>query len=510
MGLRMACVDDSLRRLARSRAGGGLSIGKLAASIAVGTAVAFLVLGPRFGHSFPSMVDDWYAIANGPEMAHHALALGNPESGRYRPGWLIWNWLQWHTAGAPSSFIGPQIWNLFRVFALVAGLVLATDVLTRETDRPSAPTWARWLLVTSVPVTVVTVPGFAVDLARYGPQEPLLVGCTAAGAALVYTVLCRLSRGERSGGTAALAAVGLLLWTFGMLQKESSVSVALLVPFVLLALRADRPSWAGIDEPSRRWIAVVAAAMLLPLVPMTIRIVGLALGDDQFYADQGVKGNLIHKLVLQAKSMPDAIGTKLVLVLFAIAGIAVLSAWSRRGTDWVSIGLLSVGFGTVLVAAKVGVVTSRYYLPAVCVTSIVLARSAVRVGRRAMIPATVALLTLAAIQAHAAHRAVTDWVAGERLQEQVVRQAAARIAGGCRLTVTGSNVEMVEALPVLAPLAREQPRSCDGRQRFVVVIDGGGGRVSSATNDTFIEACEPAVQVGAVGSLARILRCSAA
>ena len=254
----------------------------------------------------------------------------------------------------------------------------------------------------------------------------------------------------------------------------------------------------------------IAAAMLLPLVPMTIRVVSLALGDDRFYADQGVKGNLIHKLVLQAKSMPEAIDTRLVLVLFAIAAITVLAAWSRRGTDWISIGVLAVGFGTVVFAAKVGVITSRYYLPALCATALVVARSAERIGPRAMVAVAAALLLLAVIQVHGAHRAVGDWVAGEPQPEQVVREAAARLAGGCRVNATGSNAEMVKALPVLAPLAREQPRSCNGHERFVVVIDGGGNWVSNATNDSLIEACEPAAQVGVVGSLARILRCSAA
>ena len=150
--------------------------------------------------------------------------------------------------GAPASFIGPQIWNVFRVLVLVAGLVLATDILTRGDERSPAPMWVRWLLVTSVPVTVATVPGFAVDLARYGPQEPLLVGCTAAGAALMYGVFRRLSRSERSTQTAALAGVGFVLWTFGVLQKEPSISVVLLVPFVLLAIWADRHSWAYIDK----------------------------------------------------------------------------------------------------------------------------------------------------------------------------------------------------------------------------------------------------------------------
>ena len=91
-------------------------------------------------------------------------------------------------------------------------------------------------------------------------------------------------------------------------------------------------------------IGLVAAAMLLPLAPMIVRTVGLALADDRFYADQSVKGSLIDKLVLQAKLMPDMLGTRLVIVLFALAGMATLAAWLWRGVDWLGLGLLSVGF----------------------------------------------------------------------------------------------------------------------------------------------------------------------
>src|SRR5262249_31168787 len=139
----------------------------LAASVVVATLIALLIIEPRFHHSFPSMVDDWSAIKDAPDNARVTLRLGNPEPERYRPGWTLWNAVQWHTFGAPRSFVGPQIWNVLRVLALVAGLVLATEVLSRGRTSKSVPTWLRWLLVTSVPLVLVTVPGFAVDLARY-------------------------------------------------------------------------------------------------------------------------------------------------------------------------------------------------------------------------------------------------------------------------------------------------------------------------------------------------------
>ena len=73
----------------------------------VGLAV-FGAIGPRFDHPFPSMIDDWSAIANAPEQLREVLRLGNPEEQRYRPGFIAWNALQWHTLDAPTGFVGPR------------------------------------------------------------------------------------------------------------------------------------------------------------------------------------------------------------------------------------------------------------------------------------------------------------------------------------------------------------------------------------------------------------------
>jgi len=279
---------------------------------------------------------------------------------------------------------------------------------------------------------------------------------------------------------------------------------------VLLELRREAVPFRDVGRADRRGVALLTAAMLLPLVPMLVRTAGLAIAGKNFYAGRGASGGLVHKTVLQAKSMPDAVGTKLILLLFVLAVVAVVVAWARAGVDWIAVGLLGAGFGTVLFAAKAGVVTSRYYIPAAAVAAIVLARSASRLGRNATAVAATALLALALVQAHKGHTAVSRWVDAERQQEQVVRQAAMRSAGGCRVAVTGSNAELVAALPVLVPLARERPGGCEPGERFVVVIDGGGERVSTAAGDAVIRGCEPSVEVARVHTLARILRCSSA
>src|SRR5262245_6362034 len=106
----------------------------------VGAAVAILavivMIAPRFAHTFPSMVDDWAAIQNAVDELPKALTGRNPEELRYRPGWVVWNAVQWHTLGAPTHLWGPQIWGALRLAVLALGLsTLATTVLRWPAGR---------------------------------------------------------------------------------------------------------------------------------------------------------------------------------------------------------------------------------------------------------------------------------------------------------------------------------------------------------------------------------------
>jgi hypothetical protein len=71
--------------------------------------------------------------------------------------------------------------------------------------------------------------------------------------------------------------------------------------------------------------------------------------------------------------------------------------------------------------------------------------------------------------------------------------------------VTGSNVELVSALPVLMPLANEPARLCAPGERFVVVIDWFAGETPS--DDPVLAACAPEATPVWDISVARIVRC---
>jgi hypothetical protein len=205
--------------------------------------VTLWTIGPRLGYRFPSTIDDWSAIDKAPHQLHVVLRLGMPEDMRYRPGFVVWNALQWHTLGAPERFVGPEVWGLARVAVLLVGVLLLALLLV-EAQRPRVlGRDPRWLLVAGVTLAVVTVPALGVDLARYGPQEQLLVGCMALGAVLLVRALNALLDGRRSWTTPVAAVAGVLVWSFGVLQKETSTCVLLLAPFLWPTIRAERGRW---------------------------------------------------------------------------------------------------------------------------------------------------------------------------------------------------------------------------------------------------------------------------
>ena len=229
---------------------------------------------PRLHHTFPSLVDDWSAIQKAPEQLHTALRLGSPEDGRYRPGFVIWNALQWHTIGAPTDFLGPQLWGAARWAVLVIGVTLLALLLV---GQPTRARDGRWLLAIGVPLVAVTAPSIAIDIARYGPKSR----CSWGACPSAPSSSCGPSTGSSTAaasGPGVVAAVGggVVLWAFGVLQKEPSICVLLLAPFLWPTIRqqgalgaARRPSAAAASGQSRPGI-------LLPFVPMVVRTVQLA------------------------------------------------------------------------------------------------------------------------------------------------------------------------------------------------------------------------------------------
>jgi hypothetical protein len=475
--------------------------------VVVGLVTAWMI-GPRLGYRFPSMIDDWSAIEKAPRQLHIALRLGMPEDLRYRPGFVLWNALQWHTLGAPADLVGPELWGVARVAVLLVGLLLLALLLV-EARRPRIVGLdPRWLLVAGAPLAIITPPSFGIDLARYGPQEPLLVGCMALGAVLLVRTLDALLEGRRSWTTPVAAVAGVVVWSFGVLQKETSICVLLLAPFLWPTIRAEGGRWRLASPRRRIGVGLVALGILLPFVPMVARTIQLALADERVYEGSAAGQSLALRVSDQLSQADRVLLTHLPTVV-AIAAVLVVAVGAFRfGFDWLSLGLLVVAFAFVAFAAESGVVTSRYYLPPFALAALALARSSVPLGTVAVVLSGALLAGGGLHQARSAHDWVAGWVRSERTREAIVRAAAARAAGGCQVRAVGLNVELVAALPVLMPLADEPPRGCTPGERFVVVIDRGAPGTVTPPDNPILAACRPERTPVETVDVADIFRCT--
>ena len=235
----------------------------LLASVVALSALATWLISPRFALDLPSLVDDWGAIARSPDQLADVLRLTNPEAQRFRPSWILWNYLQWHTFDAPGGLVGPNVWNVLRIVVLVAGLTLAT-ALALPTPRSRADAVLRALLAATPVLMILSIPKFAPELARFGVQEPLLVGGMALGGSLLV-LAARSVLDERAipaWRVFVLAFAGGVFWVVGVYQKEASLAVVPLLVATAIAgwgrLARARPAAKGTasgahdDRHSRR------------------------------------------------------------------------------------------------------------------------------------------------------------------------------------------------------------------------------------------------------------------
>ena len=169
----------------------------------------------------------------------------------------------------------------------------------------------RWLLVAGVALAVVTPPALGIDLARYGPQEPLLVGCMALGAVLLVQALDALLDGRQSWATVAAAVTGVLVWSFGVLQKKTSICVLLFAPFLWPTIRAERGRRHLTGRRAHAGVGLVTAGALLPFIPMVARTIKLGLADERIYEGATAGRNLGERISDQLAQADDVLLTYL-------------------------------------------------------------------------------------------------------------------------------------------------------------------------------------------------------
>jgi hypothetical protein len=480
------------------RGAGVIAVSALVAS------VSLLTLTPRVDHTFPSMVDDWYVIERVPGQVVDTLALRIAEAERYRPGWIVWSALQWHTLGAPENLTAPLAWWVLRVLALVTGIVAAAVVSAGRSPPTRGGRLARLALAGGAAIVVVTIPGFAVDLARYGPQEPLMVGLMCGGGALLAASIVRaLHEGLTDGRLAIYGGLGALMFGAGVTQKETSICVLALVPFLWAATSDERGTLAALPCRTRRTVWTLVAVAALPLLPMTARTVQLVLAPDRFYDAEPGEG-LVAKTQGLLDHIDKALGSHAPKFLLAAAIILLVVLALMRRLETISVGFLLTGMAFLVFAGQVNVAPSRYYLPTVTLAALAVVRLTARLRSiRSDALAAGLLLVLTLPQVRDAHGLVDVWVSGERQQERIVRVVGGLRAAGCDVRLAGNEVELIQALPVLARIADPRPIACHG-QRLVAVLNWNLGEKST---DPIIVGCGPAPRVVFRNEIGRVIAC---
>ncbi len=457
----------------------------LAVTAAVGVAV--WVVSPRFSIDGPSLVDDWSAIERSPAQVRHLVRLFTsadvgPSGQRYRPGWVLWNQVQWHTLGAPSGLAGPNFWDVARLLLLVGGVSSVVAVVLHL--RIGLTSRMSWAAIALAPLLVVSTPQFAVDLARFGPQEPLLIGAmTLGGSLLSLGIAGLLDHTQRFARIGLLLAVGYAFWLVGVYQKESSVCVAALTPFAVAAARQELMRVGALDR-ARRWLlAAIAIAVAAPVAHVTVEVVLIARRGELVYGmtaqpSGGTASKVADSLIQMPSSLGSLAGWALLVCLIAI----VVRSIARRESDWMQIGLLVVALAFLGWSAQSGVFPSRYYMPTVALASIGLCVFLVQLSGRARVGAFALATGLTVVSLAAAHSKVADWARGESRGVAFVHAVMRARATGCPVAAAGLDPERSVALPVLSKPA-DLASTCGGA---AYLVTGAHRRI-----DALIRACLP-------------------
>jgi hypothetical protein len=436
------------------------------------SAVAVWVISPRFAIETPAFVDDWEAISRSPDQLPVIARLENPEEQRFRPGWIVWNYIQWHTFDAPRGLVGPNLWNIVRILVLVSGLSLLTALAL---PRPRGP-WESALHagLTGLPaLLVVAVPKFARDLARFGPQEPLLLGGMALGGSLLVLAgrsLLDETYPVHRWRTALLGIPGSGLWILGVYQKETSLAVVPLIAAVLFTGRARLAGWARLSRGRQIVLGVLGAAVVLPLVHVGIETVRIAARGDLVY-DAEVDGGrgAVRGLVDLYDWAHEALPPAARLIVLGAVVATVLATLVRCRVDVVAVGALVSGLLALALAGQAGVLATRYYIPAYALFAVALALSLARF--QPSLQAAGLLCVVFAFTPPPDTRAeVSRWTDVEKAQAALVRAVAELDSSGCVVAAAGLDLEASQALPVLVAVEADQAtRSCRGDSTYLVV-----------------------------------------
>ena len=478
--MRSVSLDEALRTSDGAAARGRLRDVRrwsLLAVIVLVSGIAVWAVSPRFELDVASLEDDWAAIAHSADRLSELVSLGNPEEQRFRPGWIVWNYLQWHTFDAPHGLVGPNAWNIARLLVFVAGLSLLTALALPRPRRA----WdaALFPVLAGLPAfLVLMVPKFSRDFARFGTQEPLLIGGMALGGSLIVlagrSLLAEDRRLER-WRIAALAVAGSGFWLLGAYQKEASVCALPLLAAALFAGRARVATWPRLSSGRRIGLAALGAAVLLPLAHVAVEIVRIASRGDLVYEAEVDSGRgVVRGVEVLYDWAHEVLSADAHLVVYGAVALTVLAALLRRRLDALAVGALAAGALTFLFAAQSGAAVSRYYMPLYALFAVALALSLARLPRIVQL-AALAWMLLAFVPPPGVREEVRVWTEEERPEGALVTTVAELVSSGCTVSTAGLDIETRQALPVLVSLERRTVETTCPLDSTYFVLGGGPG-----------------------------------
>ena len=328
------------------------------------------------------------------------------------------------------------------------------------------------------------MPGFGVDLARFGPQEPALVGGMMLGGALLFLGGRDLAAYpvQHSVRGWLSVAVGFLAWCYGVFSKETSVCVLLALPLAVVALRGG---YGRLGARQRKVAGGLVLAALLPLLAMLYEVVRIVHGGSLEYGAHVKTGRgsisvFVHAMRVMAHQMMSVAGV--VLLVGVIVAVLVGFGSRRRPVDWLLLTILIVALAALEMSVQTDLYESRYYLPSVALLAVGAARAVrgLSVGYLQFVLIVGGVFAL--VSAAFAHTQVQHWATADQQGDVVVSAVRAATRDGCRLSVAGIDYERTKSITALVGYGRRQV-DCSGVERHVLL--------GPLTNQTPQAACAP-------------------
>jgi hypothetical protein len=477
----------------------------LASSLVVAVAGLWLS-SPRFSITGPSLIDNWYEIRWSGFAFHQLTSLSyDPTSfdaQRFRPAIWVVAWIRWHVLGGPTAMTGPNVWNLVRIWLFGTGL--CTAVVAGVRPRVRQRLGCTWLtVIAALPaLAVLATPGLTQTFLALMPQEPLLVGAAAIGLVLLLLAL-RLSTAlpgrKRALAVPVVIVVGSVVWAFGVYQKEASITILCLAPFLWADLRGR---WSGTGRMGRAALACVLAILVVPLIHVLLAVHGLA----------------NHKAVIYGASVPASIGgwisrlhaaaTQQWGVLAQIDGgpawqglgqaLPLLLAWQwlrERRPPWLALGLGALAMAVLVFQGLPLTIAPRYLVPVCALMAVALALIAAEAPSwgRAIIAVAVALFVLNNL--NAAHNYARTYVAQENAATRLVSAVSALAPRRCPVYLVHADIERNASIPELVSLRRPPVTGCVPSYQAVTVdmYNNPYLRIPSlgVSDNSLLDACLP-------------------